>query len=137
MMSRRIEDIVRTRANGICEYCRFPETCSEVPFVLDHIVARQHRGSSAAANLALACAFCNRHKGPNVGGIDPRTRRHTRLFNPRKDRWRDHFKWRSETVIGLTMIGRATIVVLAMNHENQLRVRRALIRDGAFPPEAG
>ena len=132
-MNRRTERLVRTRANGICEYCRFPEACSELNFVLDHIIAKQHRGRSFSTNLALACSFCNRHKGPNVGGIDPLTHRHTRLFNPRKDRWRDHFKWRRERLIGLTGIGRTTILVLAINHYNQLRVRRSLIRDGLFP----
>ena len=85
-------------------------------------------------NLALACVFCNRHKGPNVGGVDPRTGRHTRLFNPRKDRWKDHFRWSVERLLGKTAVGRVTIVVLAMNHQNQLRVRRALIREDLFPP---
>jgi hypothetical protein len=134
-MNRRIDRLVRARASDLCEYCRFPESYSEVRFVIDHIIAKQHRGRSSTVNLALACAFCNRHKGPNVGGVDPRTHRHTRLFNPRKDRWRDHFRWRSEKLVGLTAIGRATIVVLAMNHKDQLRARRALIRDGEFPSE--
>jgi hypothetical protein len=77
---------------------------------------------------------CNAHKGPNVGGIDPRAGRHARLFHPRKDQWRDHFKWRSEKLVGITTIGRATVVVLAMNRSSQLRARRALIWDGLFPP---
>jgi len=132
-MTTRTERLVRARANGICEYCRLPEAYSELNFVIDHIIAKQHRGRSAATNLAFACPFCNRHKGPNVGGIDPLTRRHARLFNPRKDRWQDHFKWRAARLIGLTGIGRTTIVVLAMNHQNQLRIRRSLIRDGLFP----
>jgi HNH endonuclease len=133
-MNRQIERLVRARANGVCEYCRFPEDWSELQFVIDHIIAKQHLGGSRAENLALACVFCNRHKGPNVGGVDPRTWRHARLFHPRKDRWRDHFRWRSEKLTGLTGIGRATIIVLAMNQNSQLRARRTLIRDGLFPP---
>ena len=133
-MNRRIERLVRARANGVCEYCRLPEEWSELRFVIDHIIAKQHRGRSRDDNLALACVFCNAHKGPNVGGIDPRTRRHARVFHPRRDQWRYHFKWRSERIVGITAIGRATVVTLAMNHGSQLRVRRALIGDGLFPP---
>jgi hypothetical protein len=45
-------------------------------------VAQQHHGGSDEVNLALACHFCNRHKGPNLTGIDPTTGELTRLFNP-------------------------------------------------------
>ena len=133
-MNKRIERLVRVRANGACEYCRFPEAYSELTFVIDHVFAKQHRGRTEESNLALACVFCNRYKGPNVGGIDPKTNRPTRLFHPRKDRWKEHFRWRAERVVGITALGRATIVALAMNHEVQLRARRALTREGLFPP---
>ncbi len=36
-----------------------------------HIVASQHLGATTVDNLALSCPFCNRHKGPNLVGIDP------------------------------------------------------------------
>jgi len=133
-MNRRLERLVRARAKGLCEYCRILEAHSELVFVIDHVIAIQHHGRTHETNLALSCVFCNRHKGPNVGGVDPRTGRHTRLFHPRKDRWTDHFKWKSEMLMGKTALGRTTIVVLAMNHENQLRARRALMREGLFDP---
>src|ERR1044071_3808007 len=113
-MNRRMERLVRERANGVCEYCHVPEAWSELRFVVDHIIAKKHSGGSRPENLALACVSCNAHKGPNVGGIDPRTGRHTRLFHPRKDLWRAHFRWRSEKLVGVTGIGRTTIAVLAM-----------------------
>jgi 5-methylcytosine-specific restriction endonuclease McrA len=125
-MKAVLERAVRKRAPHCCEYCRLPEKRSKLPFVLDHIIARQHGGKSVIDNLALCCGFCNRHKGPNVAGIDTRTKLLTPLFNPRRDRWAEHFRWSRERLIGLTAIGRVTIEVLAINDQEQLDVRRAL-----------
>jgi hypothetical protein len=36
--------------------------------------------------------------------------------------------------LGITAIGRATIVVLDMNHSDSVAVREALIAEGGFPP---
>lgn len=40
-------------------------------FHVDHIIPRQHGGLTQLDNLALACLHCNRHKGPNLAGLDP------------------------------------------------------------------
>jgi hypothetical protein len=109
------------------------ERLSELPFEIDHIIAEQHGGKSVAENLALCCGFCNRHKGPNIAGIDTESGALIPLFHPRRDRWADHFKWRDENLVGLTAIGRVTVAVLAINHPAQRAVRQALIAEGAFP----
>jgi 5-methylcytosine-specific restriction endonuclease McrA len=84
---------VRERAGHMCEYCRMPESnYPTVPFPIDHIIARQHGGSTTLDNLALSCLHDNTHKGPNIAGIDPVSRRISRLFNPRRDRWVRHFE---------------------------------------------
>jgi len=44
-------------------------------------------------NLALACCFCNRYKGPNLAGIDPESREVAFLFHPRTHLWVEHFAW--------------------------------------------
>jgi hypothetical protein len=132
--SKRIEKVVRDRAGGLCEYCRHPEALSRLGFCLDHVRARQHGGRTRTTNLAFACGFCNRHKGPNVAGVDPKTGRLTPLFNPRTQRWADHFKWHGPRILGLTSVGRTTVRVLAMNHPIQVNTRRALIAEGRFPP---
>lgn len=134
-MDAALEQLVRERARRECEYCRFPEAFSELPFVFDHIIARQHGGDTLAENLALCCQFCNRHKGPNIAGIDHATGRLTRLFRPRTDRWRKHFTWQRAAIMGATAIGRATVSVLAINHPAQLAIRGALMREGVFRPE--
>jgi hypothetical protein len=130
-MPSKLDQTIRVLARHLCEYCRFPERASELPFVLDHIIARQHGGKTTRANLALCCGFCNRHKGPNVAGIDPQSKRLTPLFNPRQDRWSSHFRWRGARIIGTTAIGRVTVVALNMNATRQLEMRRALLDEGA------
>ena len=81
------------------------------------------------------CSFDNLHKGPNIAGLDPVTRELTRLYNPRQDRWREHFAWQGAVLIGLTAVGRTTIRVLAMNDPVMVTTREALIREGRFPPK--
>jgi hypothetical protein len=132
-MDNVLEQLVRHRAGNTCEYCRFPQRFSRLPFSIDHVIARQHQGLTVESNLALACAFCNRHKGPNIAGIDPQTKQLTRLFNPRKDVWREHFQWNNSIVVGLTDIARATIAVLAINHPAQTAIQNTLIDEGEFP----
>jgi len=85
-------------------------------------------------NLALSCLFCNEHKGPNIAGIDPLSQRIVRLFHPRRDKWKRHFRWRGPRLIGRTPIGRATIAVLAINDLQNVALRAALIENGEFPP---
>ena len=72
-MDAALERLVRHRANGRCEYCRLPQTAAGVPFEIDHIIARHHKGRTAATNLALACVYYNGYKGPNISGLDPLT----------------------------------------------------------------
>lgn len=129
---KKLQRAVWWRAGGLCEYCRFPEASSELRFVCDHILARQHLGRTTLENLALCCPFCNSHKGPNVSGVDPTTGAVIRLFHPRRDRWRTHFRWNGATIVGRTPKGRATVVALAMNHSDQLDARAALIREGTM-----
>jgi hypothetical protein len=53
---------VRARAGLCCEYCRMPQSCyPTVPFPIDHIIARQHGGSTTLDNLALSCLHDNTH----------------------------------------------------------------------------
>jgi hypothetical protein len=108
----------------------FPERFAELPFQMDHIIAEQHGGPTVDDNLALACARCNRHKGPNLSGIDPEAGTITRLFNPRTDDWSEHFLWKDEDLVARTAIGRATLVVLHINHPDARAQRAALIQEG-------
>ena len=84
------------------------------------------------SNLAWACSYCNAHKGPNVAGIDPGTGAVTPLFNPRAQRWEDHFVWSQASAVGITPVGRTTIAILAINHPLLLKQRAELIAEGVF-----
>jgi hypothetical protein len=133
MVGLSVEREVRTRAGEACEYCRFPQALHVTPFQIDHIISRQNLGTDEVDNLALACNFCNLHKGPNVGGIDPESGQLVRLFNPRSDDWSEHFVANDNAeVLGVTAIGRVTVLLLAMNSPPRLRVRRVAIRTGLF-----
>lgn len=117
--------LVRHRAADRCEYCRLPQSAEPlVTFHLEHVVARQHGGPTAAANLAWACQYCNRHKGPNLAGVDSVSGTVVSLFNPRTDRWADHFtSGPAGVVVGTTPCGRATVDVLAMNAAGRPQLR--------------
>ena len=134
-MDESLAQGVRERAGFVCEYCRMPQSCyPTVPFPIDHVISRQHRGPTSLGNLALSCLHCNSHKGPNIAGFDPTTRKLTRLFSPRRHKWNRHFKWAGPVIVGRTPIGRATVEILAMNTAELIGVREALIAEGLFLP---
>jgi hypothetical protein len=128
------ESIARLRAaaGGRCEYCRLPEHLDPLPFQVDHVIAAQHGGPTADANLAWSCLHCNKHKGPNIAGIDPETGQLVALFHPRRQRWDRHFAWDGPTLVGRTRSGRATIRVLAINVPDFLAFRAELMEEGAY-----
>ncbi|MGH8524445.1 MAG: HNH endonuclease, partial [Gammaproteobacteria bacterium] len=62
--SAAARNLVRQRASERCEYCRLPENVVQIPFHVEHVIAKQHGGSDDPANLCLACDRCNLYKGP-------------------------------------------------------------------------
>jgi hypothetical protein len=122
------------RAAGRCEYCHLPEAYVLTPFQIEHVIARQHRGRDTPGNLAYACLRCNSHKGPNLTGIDPKTEKVTRLFNPRRHLWSRHFRWQGAVLLGRIAVGRTTVEVLAINDPARVALRQELIDQGLFQP---
>ncbi|MDQ2841121.1 MAG: HNH endonuclease [Acidobacteriota bacterium] len=120
------------RAENRCEYCHLQASCYPLTFHIDHIIPRQHEGTAELDNLALACLHCNRHKGPNLAGLDPVGRNVVQLFDPRRDLWSDHFKWQGNGIIWENPIGRYTIRVLAINAPDFRAVREWLRQEGLF-----
>lgn len=125
--------LVRQRAQARCEYCLIHEDDLLFAHETDHIIAGQHGGAAAAENLALACADCNRRKGPNLSSVDPDSAAVVRLFDPRKERWAEHFALQGTTIVGLTPRGRATVFLLQFNSEERVRLRHRLQRAGRSP----
>ncbi len=125
-MDAAVRQAVRDRAAHRCEYCRLPEAAHELPFHVEHIVARQHQGADSLDNLALACDRCNLYKGPNLTTIDVESSAIVPLFHPRRDRWEDHFRWHGARIEGLTPVGRATVLLLQMNLSQRVQLREEL-----------
>ena len=132
-MEIALVESVWQRARERCEYCLLPRALSLMPFEIDHIIPRKHSGTTESQNLALACFYCNRYKGPNIAGFDVGLSEPTRLFHPRKDDWAQHFQWKGTQLFGITAIGRVTIELLRMNHPEMIVVREALLDEGVFP----
>jgi hypothetical protein len=124
--------LVQQRAADRCEYCHFPDDALDLPFHVEHIVARQHRGADDPANLCWACSRCNLKKGPNLSTVDFETGKQVALFNPRTMIWNDHFMIQGARIIGITACGRGTVELLDMNNETRLAHRQKLISQGEF-----
>jgi hypothetical protein len=133
-MEKALDQAVRSKARGLCEYCHSSQEHYPERFQIDHVISRQHKGESTLQNLALCCLECNKRKGPNIAGIDPETGQMAPLFNPRRDEWKAHFKWLGAKLVGMSAIGRATITVLDINRAPRVVVRQTLIEEGVFPP---
>ncbi|MFN0120714.1 MAG: HNH endonuclease [Blastocatellia bacterium] len=138
-------DLVEKRARHGCEYCQTQWKYTAGRFSIEHVIPRSRGGQNDAENLALACQHCNNHKYNNTEGCDPATMESAPLFNPRTQRWRDHFEWDSDYrfVIGLTPTGRATVQTLQLNRECLLNWRWAArelnihpLQDDNFPTAA-
>ena len=116
--------MVEDRANRQCEFCEIhQENEPFFRFHVDHVIARQHGGETVSGNLALACHFCNRHKGPNLASIDPSSGDLVSLFHPRSDVWAEHFERLGDRIEGRTAVGRATATLLRMNAPNRRALR--------------
>jgi 5-methylcytosine-specific restriction endonuclease McrA len=135
--------LVRERAKYLCEYCHSSEEASAALFAIDHIIPQSFSNSSDEPdNLALACQRCNGYRYNFTTGIDPETDKKIPLFNPRKQKWSDHFIWSVDglKIIGITEIGRATCNRLDLNDERHnegsiVKARKLWIKGGWHPPQ--
>lgn len=102
----------------------------------DHILPISKGGETTVENVCLACRSCNEFKGDATEATDPLTGETFPLFNPRQQKWSDHFAWSSDgtRVEGLTATGRATIVRLQMNNSVIIAARWRWTISGWHPP---
>ena len=123
-------------AKGVCEYCKCLRKYTPESHEYEHIIPSIQGGKSVFLNIAKACRGCNNIKSISIAGLDPETNQIVRLFNPRKDNWKDHFKWSADflKMIGLTPIGRATIIRLKTNRQELMNLRKVTLNKG-HPPD--
>ncbi|MBI3360310.1 MAG: HNH endonuclease [Chloroflexi bacterium] len=103
-----LRQAVTERAGGRCEYCLYSQEASFLAFELEHVIAEKHGGPTDLENLALACPYCNRCKGSDLGSLDPRTNQLTPFFTPRTQQWAEHFRLDGAEIVPLTPEGRVT-----------------------------
>jgi len=84
-VSEELRSAVAARAANLCEYCLIHEDDTNYGCQVDHIISVKHGGATELENLALACVFCNRHEGSDVGSILWPANDFSRFFNPRID----------------------------------------------------
>ena len=82
LLRRRVAE----RAGFLCEYCLVAEADTFFGCEVDHIISEKHGGATEEDNLAYACAFCNRHKGSDIGSIEWKSGVFSPFYNPRQDR---------------------------------------------------
>jgi hypothetical protein len=135
-VSATLRHHVRERAQGLCEYCHFPARFTNAAFHCDHILPRKLGGKTTIENLAWSCSWCNASKSIKTHVRDSQTKRLVPLFNPRRQRWSQHFSWSEDTlfIIGQTTIGRTTVEALQLNRTELLNLRRVLRAAGEHPP---
>jgi hypothetical protein len=136
----RIPKALRQRiihvAHGRCEYCLTSQVMTLATFHLDHIIPKSAGGTTTFENLCLSCPFCNQFKHGVLRARDTDTGRLVRLFNPRRDQWRTHFRWSDDgtQIIGWTARGRVTVAVLRLNNPIALQARSFWVASGIHPP---
>ena len=81
-------------------------------------------------------AFGNRNKGTDLGSVASETGQLTRFFNPREDRWSDHFRIDGPLIVPITAIGEVTVKILGFNSKERVLERRALVEVNRYPSEA-
>jgi len=141
-MSRiNIPDQLRERifrqADGRCGYCLSRQEYVWGKLEVEHIIPRAADGSDDEDNLWLACRPCNLHKSSQTEALDPASGLRAPLFNPRTQSWRDHFMWSSDgkLIIGLTPIGRATVIALQLNESLRAAIWKRWVEVGWHPPK--
>src|SRR5690348_12967884 len=87
---------VRAAAGNRCGYCLSPQRLVMARLEIEHIVPRSKGGSDEELNLWLSCPLCNRFKSDHTHWPDSFTGEIVELFNPRTQRWSDHFQWTAD-----------------------------------------
>ncbi len=130
-----LRQAVIERAQGRCEYCLTWQAVV-VEMEIDHVLPESAGGLTEASNLCLACVSCNGFKLAFQSAVDPETGESAPLFNPRSDRWEEHFEWSDEGthLVGVTAAGRATVERLRMNRPRMVEARRLWVQAGWHPP---
>lgn len=134
-VSARTRRFVAERADLSCEYCLTPAGLTPSPYCVEHIQPRSKGGDNVHENLAFSCQGCNGHKGNRTTALDPATRQNVSLFNPRREKWEEHFGWAFDAtkIQGRTPTGRATVITMNLNRPGLQNLRRLMVLADLHP----
>jgi hypothetical protein len=134
---RRLRERVARTAGYACGYCRTPESIAGFRMSIEHIIPEARGGQTVEVNLWLSCHACNEFKSARVQGPDPLTGKRVRLWNPRRQRWHEHFRWSADgtEIVGRTPRGRATVALLQLNRPELVAARSLWVQVGWWPPQ--
>jgi HNH endonuclease len=135
-ISAELRRLVVARAERLCEYCLIAEEDTFYGCEVDHIISKKHGGPTQEENLAYACVFCNQAKGTDVGSIHRESEQFIRFFNPRTDRWADHFRLTGNRIEGVTPIGAITASIFGFNIGERILERKTLRSVNRYPTAA-
>jgi hypothetical protein len=135
-VSAEVRRLVAERAERLCEYCLIGEDDTFFGCEVEHIISLKHGGSSDPDNLAYACVFCNRQKGSDIGSVSRQTGEFSRFYNPRTDRWLEHFGLVEDVITPLTIVGEVTARILQFNAGERVLERRVLRVARRYPSKA-
>lgn len=136
MITVALREKIPQQAGNRCGYCLAHQEYVLNVLEIDHILPVAAGGDDSEENLWLACRACNNAKDVKIAAIDPLTKESLPLFNPRKQNWREHFRWNASglEIVGITPTGRATVLALDLNNVISLMVRQNWIKAGWHPP---
>jgi hypothetical protein len=131
-----IRQQVELDAGNRCGYCLTERRYTAKLLHVEHIIPIATGGTSTIDNLWLACDLCNSYKGMATHATDPVSDELAPLFNPRKQKWSEHFRWSEDSirVIGMTATGRATVFALRLNNPILVEARQWWVKSGWHPP---
>jgi HNH endonuclease len=135
-ISAKIKAKIRLIAKNRCGYCLLPQDILSGKLEIEHILPTAKGGTDDEENLWLSCRDCNSYKSYKISGFDTETKQNIKLFNPRTQDWREHFKFDESKaiIIGQTGCGRATVNALRMNEEQAVKARMIWVKAGWYPP---
>jgi len=135
-LSEAIRQRVRERAAFRCEYCLSHQDYVMGFLQVDHVQPVAKGGADTEDNFCLACELCNQYKWTKTAATDPESGETVSLFNPRQQRWQEHFTWSADgtEIVGVTACGRATVIALRLNSSLAVTVGRNWVRAGWHPP---
>jgi hypothetical protein len=136
-IKKDLDTKLRRQAKNRCGYCLNPQELLPYKLEIEHIFPQSLGGETIEKNLWIACRECNAHKSAKTKAIDNLTEKTVKLFNPRTQKWREHFDFSQDKtqIIGKMPCGRATVESLQINNFYQTTARSIWVEMNKFPPK--